>query len=346
MTHTEAPLIRIALPSKGHLYEGSIALFRRAGYTIRRPSERQYEASISGHSHFHVVFMRPADIVSQVKEGRCQLGVTGMDVFAEAQHEADAGHVVISDLGFGGCRLSVAVPESWIDVAHVLDLVDLTTEFKSAGKSFRVSTKYAHLVRRAFRTWGIYHYQVVASDGALELHPSLGIADIIVDLTSSGATLKDNRLKEIEGGTVLESAACLVGNEPWLQCAVSEKPVGELALLLDALDGVRTAEGWLHFEVVGGPVAPRSAMQTASDAAEELLRLGAQHICRGQVWDEQNKEAWRLTGLIRDTTLSAGRRKLAALGALRMVAMPARAVFNSNDLSTFDALRNSLGFQS
>src|SRR5207249_897130 len=97
-------------------------------------------------------------------------------------------------------------------VAHVLDLVDLTAEFKAAGKSFRVSTKYPALVRSYFRRWGIYSYQLVDSDGSLELHPTLGIADIIVDLTSSGTTLKDNRLREIEGGTVLESSACLIGH--------------------------------------------------------------------------------------------------------------------------------------
>ncbi len=158
---------------------------------------------------FHVVFMRPTDIVIQVQEGRCHLGVTGMDVFAEHAVETDVALVVIPDLGYGGCRLAVAVPESWIDVSHIMDLVDLTTEFKAAGRTFRVSTKYPALVRQYFRKFGIYYYQLIDSEGALELHPSLGIADIIVDLTSSGTTLKDNRLREIEEGTVLESAVVL-----------------------------------------------------------------------------------------------------------------------------------------
>ena len=108
------------------------------------------------------------------------------------------------------------MPESWIDVSHIMDLVDLTTEFKAAGRTFRISTKYPALVRQYFRKFGIYYYQLIDSEGALELHPSLGIADIIVDLTSSGTTLKDNRLREIEGGTVLESASCLIGHAPSL----------------------------------------------------------------------------------------------------------------------------------
>ena len=135
------------------------------------------------------------------------------------------------------------MPESWIDVSHIMDLVDLTTEFKAAGRTFRVSTKYPALVRQYFRKWGIYYYQLIDSEGALELHPSLGIADIIVDLTSSGTTLKDNRLREIEGGTVLDSAACLIGHAPSLSALVAEGETGPLALLLDAIDGVRRVRG-------------------------------------------------------------------------------------------------------
>jgi ATP phosphoribosyltransferase len=205
----ESPLIdpiRIALPSKGHLYDGVVGLLKAADYKVQRASDRQYEATVAGHPRFHIVFMRPTDIVTQVQEGRCHLGVTGYDVYAERAAEAEQTRVVIPDLGYGGCRLVVAVPESWIDVVHIIDLVDLTAEFKAAGKTFRVSTKYPSLTRAYFRKWGIYHYQVVDSEGALELHPSLGIADVIVDLTSSGTTLKDNRLREIEGGKVLGSA--------------------------------------------------------------------------------------------------------------------------------------------
>src|SRR5262249_22917644 len=162
------------------LYEGIIDLLKTAGYKVRRASDRQYEATIVGHPRFHIVFMRPADIVIQVQEGRGHLGVTGVDVFRGDTVEAKRAVVGIPALGYGGCRLAVAVPESWIDVTHVMDLVDLTTEFKAAGRTFRVSTKYPALVRQYFRKLGIYYYQLIPSDGALELHPSLGIADIIV----------------------------------------------------------------------------------------------------------------------------------------------------------------------
>ena len=327
--------IRLAIPSKGHLYDGIVDLLKTAGYRVRRASDRQYEAIIAGHPRFHVVFMRPTDIVTQVQEGRCHLGVTGYDVFAERAAEADRSRVVIPDLGYGGCRLVVAVPESWIDVAHVIDLVDLTAEFKAAGKTFRVSTKYPSLAKAHFRRWGIFHYQMIPSDGALELHPSLGIADIIVDLTSSGTTLKDNRLREIAAGTVLESAACLIGHAPSLASLVEEGETGPLALLLDAIDGVRGSEGLLHLEVVGGPA---SGMDPAAKAADLLRDRGAHHVARGEVRGEGGEPGWRVTALVSAKAVAGLRRPLLALGASRVVGLPARFVFDRDDRSTFDLL--------
>jgi ATP phosphoribosyltransferase len=336
MTAAPVELIRLALPSKGHLYEGTVELLKTAGYQVRRASDRQYEATIVGHPRFHVVFMRPADIVIQVQEGRCHLGVTGMDVFAEQAVDSSEAIVVVPDLGYGGCRLAVAVPESWIDVSHVMDLVDLTTAFKSAGRTFRVSTKYPALVRQYLRRLGIYYYQSIASEGALELHPSLGIADIIVDLTSSGTTLKDNRLREVEGGTVLESAACLIGHAPSLAALAGEGAAGTLALLLDAIDGVRGAEGWLHLEVVGSPRAPGT--QTVDEVVRYLRDHGASHLARGEVWDDRGSPGWRVTALLPASKLTAGQRALFRLGASRVTGLPAQIVFDRDALSTFDAL--------
>jgi ATP phosphoribosyltransferase len=333
--------IRLALPSKGHLYDGIVEILKTAGYKVRRASDRQYEATISGHPRFHVVFMRPADIVAQVNEGRCHLGVTGYDVFAERAAEADHACVVTQDLGYAGCRLVVAVPESWIDVTHAMDLVDLAAEFKDAGKTFRVSTKYPHLTQDFFRRRGIHHYQVIDSDGALELHPSLGIADIIVDLTSSGTTLKDNRLREIEGGTVIESASCLIGHTPAIRALVAEGEAGPLALLLDAMDGVRASEGWLHLEVVGSPAEP--APRTAEAVASYLTEQGAQHVARGQVWDAEGGDAWRVTALVLAKRLTACQRTLFRLGARRVVGLPTRFVFDRDGESTFDRIGREVG---
>ncbi len=338
----ESGPIRLAIPSKGHLYEGIIDLLKSAGHKVRRASDRQYEATIVGHPRFHVVFMRPTDIVIQVLEGRCHLGVTGMDVYAEHSFESASSIVVTPDLGYGGCRLTVAVPESWIDVTHMMDLVDLTTESRAAGRTFRVSTKYPSLVRQHFRSLGIYYYQLIQSDGALELHPSLGIADIIVDLTSSGTTLKDNRLRELEGGTILDSAACLIGHAPTLASLVREGDDGPLAHLLDAIDGVRGTEGWLHLEVVGSAAGDIPAARTAAVVAEYLREQGGTHIARGDVWHNIETAGWRVTALLPARRLTACRRELLRLGAGRVVGLKPHVVFDRDAPSTFDDLRRRL----
>jgi ATP phosphoribosyltransferase len=337
----EAPIdpIRLALPSKGHLYEGIVEILRTAGYRVRRASERQYEATIAGQPRFHVVFMRPADIVEQVDEGRCHLGVTGMDVFAERAGEADRAEVVVPDLGYGGCRLVVAVPESWIDVTHVIDLVDLAHEFRAAGKTLRVSSKYPTLTKAHLRRWGVHEFQIVASEGALELHPSLGIADIIVDLTSSGTTLKDNRLREIEGGTVLDSASCLIGHRPSLLSLIEEGEGGPLALMLDAIDGARATDGLLHLEVVGcGADGPESGGRVATLLAER----GGRHVVRGDVLDPEGQAGWRVTALMPPRVLASLKRPLFRLGASRISGLPVRSLFDRDAASTFDALSGRL----
>ena len=105
--------IRLAIPSKGHLYDGVVDLLRTAGYKVRRASDRQYEATISGQPRFHIVFMRPTDIVIQVQEGRCHLGVTGMDVYAEHAFEAEHASVVAAGWSSPCPRAGLTSATSW-----------------------------------------------------------------------------------------------------------------------------------------------------------------------------------------------------------------------------------------
>ena len=198
------------------------------------------------------------------------------------------------------------------------------------------------MARAFFRKWGIYHYQMIPSDGALELHPSLGIADIIVDLTSSGTTLKDNRLREIQGGTVLESAACVIGHAPSLEALWREGESGHLAVLLDAIDGVMATDGLLHLEVVGGP-AEGLDLDPAARVAAFLRDRGARHVARGEVWGDDGHPGWRVTALVSSKALAGFRRPLLSMGANRAVGLPARFVFDRDERSTFDRLSDGPG---
>jgi ATP phosphoribosyltransferase len=125
-----------------------------------------------------------------------------------------------------------------------------------------------------------------------------------------------------------------------LAALAGEGETGPLALLLDAMDGVRASEGWLHLEVVGSPAAP--GPETAATVASYLRDQGAQHIARGEVWDDQGEPGWRVTALIAARKLTPCQRQLFALGASRVVGLPARFVFDRDGHSTFDSLKDNL----
>ncbi len=196
-------------------------------------------------------------------------------------------------------------------------------------------------MRQYFRKFGIYYYQLIDSEGALELHPSLGIADIIVDLTSSGTTLKDNRLREIEGGTVLESAACLIGHAPSLATLAGrgrDRSAGPLA----RRDRRRPRRRGLAAPGSGRQPGRRLVRRRPRWSASHLRDQGASHIARGEVWDDRGSPGWRVTALLSARKLTACRRALFRLGASRVVGLPPRIVFDRDGPSTFDTLNQQL----
>src|SRR6266567_9600300 len=114
------------------------------------------------------------------------------------------------------CSLVLAVPESWIDVTSVHDLSEIAATKHASGRELRVATKYPNLTRQFLYDHGVNYFSLNESSGALEAAPTLGYADLIADITSSGVTLRENRLKTVAGGTILESEACLIANRPGL----------------------------------------------------------------------------------------------------------------------------------
>ena len=119
----------------------------------------------------------------------------------------------MDDLGFGRCELVMGVPDSWVDVASMGDLADLSIELRELGKELRIATKYPRLVQRHLFRHGVNYFSLVQSSGTLEAAPAMGFADVIADITSSGTTMKENRLKTLEDGAILASQACLIGNK-------------------------------------------------------------------------------------------------------------------------------------
>ena len=157
-----------------------------------------------------VMFQRGSDITAKVDEGSVDLGIVGKDQFLENRREDGDTRVVIDELGFGRSSLVIAVPDSWVDVSSISDLAEISVEFRNRGQDLRVATKYPRLVQRHLLANGVSYFSLVESSGTLEVAPSMGFADIIGDITESGATIRENRLKQIDGGTAITSQACVI----------------------------------------------------------------------------------------------------------------------------------------
>ncbi|MBI4233296.1 MAG: ATP phosphoribosyltransferase [Chloroflexi bacterium] len=205
-------VLRLAIPSDGELHEPALRFLQSCGMPVERASARRYTAELGTVSGVVVLFQRVADISLKVEEGSADLGIVGLDRFAEFRHEDSDAITVLEDLRFGRCELVLAVPDAWIDVVSTADLADLSVEFREQGRELRVATKYPRLVERFLHARGINYFTLVPASGTLEVAPAMGYADFIADITSSGTTLRENRLKTVTDGTILASQACLVGN--------------------------------------------------------------------------------------------------------------------------------------
>lgn len=204
--------LRLALPSKGRMEEPTLAFLRECGLQVRRPNPRQYTASLRGYPNVEVLFQRARDVYWQIEQGNADAGIMGYDVLCEQRREGDQVIMLYDDLGYSRCDLVLALPQSWLDVTSVTDLADLAQSFHERGRDLRVATEFTNLVRRFLLRRGIPYFNLVTAQGALEIAPSLGYADLIADITESGTTLRDNHLKTIAGGTILNSRACLIAN--------------------------------------------------------------------------------------------------------------------------------------
>jgi ATP phosphoribosyltransferase len=211
--------LRLALPSKGRIEEGTRDFFERVGFPVRRPNARQYVGALRGMPGVSVLFQRASDIVTKVESGLADVGITGMDIVAEYQADNDAVIVLMPDLGFSRCRFVIEVPEAWVDITTIADLADLAADFRARGRTLRVITDSPNLVKDFLYAHGVTYFVVVEGEGGLEAAPAIDTADIVADRTETGTTLRDNRLKEVEGGTIMETQACLIGNRRELRAS-------------------------------------------------------------------------------------------------------------------------------
>ncbi len=201
----------LAVPSKGRLMEQTQDVFERAGLPLRKVgSERGYRGIVDGLDGVEVIFVSASEIADQLKAGRVHLGVTGEDLVREHIADSEKRLQLMRKLGFGHADVVVAVPAGWIDVRVLADLEAVGRDFRRThGRHMRVATKYMNITRRHFQANGITSYRIVESLGATEGTPAAGTADLIVDITTTGTTLKANGLKVLDDGVLLRSEATL-----------------------------------------------------------------------------------------------------------------------------------------
>lgn len=224
--------VTIALPSKGRLKDEAMAAFARAGLVIEAPEDaRRYRARVEGRDDIEIAFLSASEIARELGAGGVDLGVTGEDLVRETIPEWESRVAIAARLGFGHADVVVAVPEAWLDVDTMADLDDVAADFRQRhGRRLRIATKYWRLTQGFFSAQhGIQVYRIVESLGATEGAPASGSADVIVDITSTGSTLRANHLKVLEDGVILRSQASLARS-------LRARDEGEQAVLADILE--------------------------------------------------------------------------------------------------------------
>jgi len=204
--------LTLAIPSKGRLMEQVTEVFAKAGLVVKKVGHaRGYRGEIEGLPGVDVAYVSSSEIAAALKAGSVHLGITGEDLVRESMSDADTRVTFLRPLGFGFADVVVAVPACWIDVTTVADLEAISGAFRRAhGRWPRAATKYKNLTRRFFAAHGFGDYRIVESLGATEGTPAAGTAEFIVDITTTGETLRANGLRILEDGVILKSQAHLI----------------------------------------------------------------------------------------------------------------------------------------
>lgn len=206
--------ITLAIPSKGRLMEQTTDVFAKAGLVVRKVGHaRGYRGEIDGLPCVDVAYVSSSEIAAALKDGSVHLGITGEDLVRETMSDADTRVSFLAALGFGFADVVVAVPACWIDVTSVADLEAAARIFRAThGRWPRAATKYKNITRRFFASHGYGDYRIVESLGATEGAPAAGTAEFIVDITTTGETLRANGLRILDDGVILKSQANLIAS--------------------------------------------------------------------------------------------------------------------------------------
>jgi len=205
-------IINIGLPSKGRLKHDTINIFKNKKLNIySERGERDLFGYIKKIPNIKIIYLHARECIEQLSLGNIDIGFSGYDLLKESEINVQNKILISKKYDFGNANLVLAIPDLWIDVQTLLDLDEVADEFKKKKKRLlRVATKYPNLTRQFLYSKGVTQFQLVQSLGSTEVAPFTGTAEIISDITSTGATLKANNLRILKDGEILKSQACLM----------------------------------------------------------------------------------------------------------------------------------------
>lgn len=330
------PNLRLAIPSEGALHEPAEQFLLDCGLSVKRASQRRYTAVIPSLAGVDVLYQRSTDIPGEIDDGSADIGITGLDRFLEARREGGDSMTLYEDLGFGGASLVVAVPDGWLDITSLADIADLALEFRQRGKELRIATKYPRLVGRSLRRRGINYFTLVHASGGLEAAPIMGYADIIADITASGATLRENGLRPLTDGVVRTSQAAIIGNIRLLE-ADPEK----LALTREILERVEAYMRARGYQRLSANIQGESEEEVAAMLMRERDLAGFHGPTISRVYSDDGKSWFGVQIVVQRKDMIRVVDHLRALGGSGITVNEAEYVFRA-ECESFDALLAAL----
>ena len=202
-------VINIGIVSKGRLKEDSEKIFKKKKLKIYS-DKRELLGRIKDRPNIRVLFLHAREIIEQIAIGKLDIGISGFDIYKESEINIQNKIKVKKKLNFGFANLVLAVRKEFIDVFTTLDLDEVADEFRKKNKRLiRIGTKYPNLTRQYLYSRGVTNFSIIKSRGATELMPAISTAELISDITSSGQTLRANKLRVLNDGIILRSEACI-----------------------------------------------------------------------------------------------------------------------------------------
>ncbi len=326
--------VTLALPSKGAIAEPTLDFLRSCDLRVVQTNPRQYTATLPTLPNVDVLFQRVTDIVYKIADGTVDMGITGMDVVQELAGGLDDVLILHENLRYGACQLVMAVPEAWIDVDTMADVVDVSLDFReNKQRNMRVATKFTNMARQFLHQHGVHHFSLIEAEGAIEAAPTLGYADVIIDLSATGTTLRENHLKPIRDGVLLESNACLVANLHALRS--NPQVLATARVLLETIDAALNGRNYYQITANVCGTTPEAIAQAV---ALNPLTRGLQGPTVAPIYSSNTPETvegrwYSVTIIVQNKNLLASVDHLRSIGGTQTTVIPVRYVFLSQSPS-------------